>query len=92
MTTIRQQNIEKENARLAFEEKAVIGTQDVMIWRHYHEEQMKLYYNAILRRTQKKQNPNHPHHPMFIAKSIEKYGYGCFFSDLDFMHPLLPRI
>ena len=52
MTTIRQQNIEKENARLAFEEKAVIGTQDVMIWRHYHEEQMNVL-NAILNELRK---------------------------------------
>ena len=47
MTTIRQQNIEKENARLAFEEKAVIDTQNVMIWRHYHDEQKALLKEVL---------------------------------------------
>lgn len=47
VVTVKYQSIEKENIRLNEHEEAVTDTQNVMIWREYHDQQMAVL-NAIL--------------------------------------------
>ncbi|MDE0151395.1 MAG: hypothetical protein OXK80_02710 [Bdellovibrionales bacterium] len=47
VTTVKYQSIEKENIRLSEHEETVTDTQNVIIWREYHNQQMAAL-NAIL--------------------------------------------
>ena len=45
--TVKYQNIEKENLKLSEHEQMMTDTQNVIIWREYHDQQM-IVLNAIL--------------------------------------------
>ena len=47
VATVKYQSIEKENTRLSEREQNVTETQNTMIWREYHNQQMEIL-NAIL--------------------------------------------
>ena len=47
VATVKYQSIEKENTRLTEHEQTVADTQNTMIWREYHDQQMEIL-NAIL--------------------------------------------
>ncbi len=47
IATVKYQTIEKENLKLSKHEQVVTDTQNVMIWREYHDQQMAVL-NAIL--------------------------------------------
>lgn len=47
VATVKYQNIERENTKLSEHEQTVTDTQNVMIWREYHAQQMAAL-NAIL--------------------------------------------
>jgi len=47
VATVKYQSIEKENVKLNEHEQAVTDTQNVIIWREYHTQQMAAL-NAIL--------------------------------------------
>ena len=47
IVTVKYQNIEKENNRLSEHEQNVTDTQNTIIWRQYHNQQMEVL-NAIL--------------------------------------------
>lgn len=47
VATVKYQSIEKENTRLTEHEQSVSETQNTIIWREYHDQQMEIL-NAIL--------------------------------------------
>ena len=47
VATVKYQSIEKENIKLSEHEQTVADTQNIMIWREYHDQQMAVL-NALL--------------------------------------------